>query len=136
MTKYEKDEVVIGYVTGIEKYGIFVNLDEYYNGLIHISEISPNFVRNVNDYVNIGETIKMRILSVDEKNHKVKLSIKNLNYKMRKRKRAKTGRLYFHGNCQITDTLGERSKSCRNLLVLVSNCIFRIGNDAYGQRFG
>ncbi len=89
MTKYEKDEVVIGYVTGIEKYGIFVNLDEYYNGLIHISEISPNFVRNVNDYVNIGETIKMRILSVDEKNHKVKLSIKNLNYKMRKRKRAK-----------------------------------------------
>ena len=81
MTKYEKDEVVIGYVTGIEKYGIFVNLDEYYNGLIHISEISPNFVRNVNDYVNIGETIKMRILSVDEKNHKVKLSIKNLNYK-------------------------------------------------------
>ena len=89
MTRYEKDEVVIGYVTGIEKYGIFVNLDEYYNGLIHISEISPNFVRNVNDYVNIGETIKMRILSVDEKNHKVKLSIKNLNYKMRKRKRAK-----------------------------------------------
>ena len=36
MTKYEKDKIVLGYVTGIEKYGIFVNLDEYYNGLIHI----------------------------------------------------------------------------------------------------
>ena len=89
MTKYEKDKIVTGYVTGIEKYGIFVNLDEYYSGLIHISEISPNFVRNVNDYVNIGETIKMKIVSVDDKNHQVKLSIKNLDYRIGKKKRTK-----------------------------------------------
>ena len=89
MAKYEKDKIVTGYVTGIEKYGIFVNLDEYYSGLIHISEISTNFVRNVNDYVNIGETIKMKIVAVDEKNHKVKLTIKNLDYRINKKKRAK-----------------------------------------------
>ena len=89
MAKYEKDKIVTGYVTGIEKYGIFVNLDEYYSGLIHISEISPNFVRNVNDYVNIGETIKMKIVAVDEKNHQVKLTIKNLDYRINKKKRAK-----------------------------------------------
>ena len=86
MAKYEKDKIVTGYVTGIEKYGIFVNLDEYYSGLIHISEISPNFVRNVNDYVNIGETIKMKIVAVDEKNHQVKLTIKNLDYRINKKK--------------------------------------------------
>lgn len=89
MTKYNKDNVVVGYVTGIEKYGIFVNLDEYYSGLIHISEISSNFVRDVNDYVNIGETIKMKILEVDEENHHVKLSIKNIDYRMEKKKRNK-----------------------------------------------
>lgn len=89
MTKYEKDKIVTGYVTGIEKYGIFVNLDEYYSGLIHISEISTGFVRNVSEYVNIGETIKMKVMSVNEKNHQVKLSIKNLDYRIGKKKRTK-----------------------------------------------
>lgn len=82
MTKYEKDKIVTGYVTGIERYGIFVSLDEYYNGLIHISEISPSFVKDVNDYVNIGETIKMRVVAIDEKKHQIKLSIKNVDYRM------------------------------------------------------
>ena len=89
MSKYDKDNIVVGYVTGIEKYGIFVNLDEYYSGLIHISEISSNFVRDVNDYVNIGETIKMRIVEVDEESHHVKLSIKDIDYRMEKKKRNK-----------------------------------------------
>ena len=44
MNQYKKGEIVTGCVTGIEKYGIFVSLDEYYSGLIHISEISDFFV--------------------------------------------------------------------------------------------
>ena len=87
MTKYEKDKIVTGYVTGIEKYGIFVNLDEYYSGLIHISEISSNFVNNINNYVNIGEIIKTKIVDVDEKNHQVKLSIKNVDYRISKKRK-------------------------------------------------
>ena len=55
MSKYEVGNIVTGNVTGIEKYGIFVSLDEYYSGLIHISEISDNFVRDINKFVNIGE---------------------------------------------------------------------------------
>ena len=39
MTRYKKGDVVTGVVTGIEKYGIFVGLDDYNSGLIHISEI-------------------------------------------------------------------------------------------------
>ena len=56
--KYAIGKIVTGKVTGIEKYGIFVNLDDYYSGLVHISEISDSFVRNIDDYVNIGEYIK------------------------------------------------------------------------------
>lgn len=81
MTKFEKNSIVTGCVTGIESYGIFVNLDDYYNGLIHISEISNDYVKNITDYANIGETIKMKVLEVDEKRHHVKLSIKNISYK-------------------------------------------------------
>lgn len=86
MFKYEKGKIVTGQVTGIEKYGIFVSLDEFYSGLIHISEISDGYVKNISDYVNIGETIKAKVVETDTDNYHVKLSIKNINYKIRKRK--------------------------------------------------
>lgn len=82
MSNYNKNDVVLGLVTGIENYGIFVSLDEYYTGLIHISEISDEYVRNINNYVNIGETIKVRILEVDDESCQLKLSIKNLDYRI------------------------------------------------------
>ena len=81
MKKIKKDSIIQGQVTGIEKYGIFVNIDSFYSGLIHISEISDGFVRDVNDYINIGETIFAKVLEVDEEHLKVKLSIKNIDYK-------------------------------------------------------
>ncbi len=86
MEKYYKDDVVEGLVTGTTEYGIFVSLDEYYSGLIHISEISDGFVKDVNNFVNIGETIKVRVLESDDDTFHVKLSIKNLNYRINRNK--------------------------------------------------
>ena len=82
MEKYYKDEIVEGLVTGIEEYGIFVSLDEYYSGLIHISEISDKYVNDIGNYVNIGETIRVRVLDSDDDSFHVKLSIKNLKYRL------------------------------------------------------
>lgn len=79
--EYKKGNYVIGCVTGIENYGIFVSLDEYYSGLIHISEISNSFVKDINSYVKVGDTIKARVVDVNEEDHHLKLSIKNVNYK-------------------------------------------------------
>ena len=89
MTKYKKGEIVTGCVTGIEKYGIFVGLDEYYSGLIHISEISNFFVKNVGDYVNVGETIKAKVIECDDDTFHIKLSIKDIDYRFTKKKRTK-----------------------------------------------
>ena len=86
---YKSNEIVTACVTGIENYGIFVRLDENYSGLIHISEISDSFVRNINDYVSIGETIKVKILEIDYKKSHVKLSIKNIDYRIDKKRRKK-----------------------------------------------
>ena len=87
MSKYEVGNVVTGNVTGIEKYGIFVSLDEYYSGLIHISEISDDFVRDVNDYVKYGDTIKAKIIEVDDDTFHVKLSIKDMDHKGKVKKK-------------------------------------------------
>lgn len=86
MAKYKVGKIVKGCVTGIEKYGIFVGLDDFYSGLIHISEISTGFVRNVSDYVTLGETIYVKILEIDEQAGRLKLSIKDIPYKIEKPK--------------------------------------------------
>ena len=79
--KYEKGKIVKGCVTGIENYGIFVNVDSHYSGLIHISEVSNGFVKDINDFVKEGEEIYCQVLEVDQENNHLKLSIKNINYK-------------------------------------------------------
>ena len=81
---YNKGEIVKGTVSGVEPYGIFVKFDDSYNGLIHISEISNRFVKSPNHYAEVGETIYTEIIDVDEKNHRLKLSIKNIKYKVGK----------------------------------------------------
>ena len=90
MTKYKKGDIVTGCVTGVEKYGIFVSLDDYNSGLIHISEISESFVRNPLDYVRVGETINAVVIEdEDEDSFQVKLSIKNLDYRFNKKRKQK-----------------------------------------------
>lgn len=74
----KKGEIVYGKITNILGYGAFVNVDEY-DGLIHISEISDNFVRNINDFIHTGQVVKLKVIDVDEENKKLKLSYKALN---------------------------------------------------------
>lgn len=86
MSKYKKDEIIKCKVTGVEKYGIFVKVDKECNGLIHISEVSYDFVRNINDYVKVGDSIYALIIDVDDNN--LKLSIKDIDYKNTGKKRS------------------------------------------------
>ncbi len=78
----KKGDIIKCTITGFKNYGIFVQINEEYNGLIHISEISESFVRNVADYGDYKEEIYARIIGINEKEKHLKLSIKNLNYKV------------------------------------------------------
>lgn len=89
MSKYEKGKIVKGVVSGIESYGVFVTFDEYYTGLIHISEISHEYVKNITDYVNISDIIYVEILEIDKEMNHLKLSIKNIQYKPQHTKKLK-----------------------------------------------
>jgi len=80
MKHYNVNQIIKCRVSGIEPYGIFVSVDKNFNGLIHISEVSNDFVRNVNDYVKVGEDIFCKIIAIDEKEHQMKLSIKDIDY--------------------------------------------------------
>ena len=106
MSKYNVGDIVTGCVTGIESYGVFVNLDEYYTGLIHISEISNLYVRYVSDYVEIGQQIKCKVIEKDEDTNHLKLSIKDIDYQIGK-KRLKKIKETEHGFETLKSKLDE-----------------------------
>ncbi len=68
-------DVVTGTVTGLQQYGVFVKVENY-DGLIHISELSDKFVRDVRDYLTVGDIIDLKVLEIDERIKKLKLSYK------------------------------------------------------------
>jgi len=84
MEKFAVGKIVTGCVTGVENYGIFVSLDDYYSGLVHISEISQKFVRDVHDFADVGETIRVKIIERDDKH--LKLSIKDIDYRINRKR--------------------------------------------------
>lgn len=74
----KKGDIVYGIITNIIGYGAFVEVDDY-TGLIHISEFSDNYVRNINDFVEVGERVKLKVIDVDDDKKRLKLSYKVLN---------------------------------------------------------
>ncbi len=82
MNSIKEGNIVKGQITGIVPYGIFVSLEDDYTGLVHISEVSDKFVKNLNKMFNIGDIINVKILELDEGKSHAKLSIKKINYKV------------------------------------------------------
>lgn len=76
--KYEAGDVRSGKVTGIQPYGAFIALDDTTQGLVHISEITYGFVKDIHEYLSVGELVQVKVLEVDETANKISLSIRAL----------------------------------------------------------
>ena len=76
----EVGSVVEGVVTGISNFGAFVELPEGKTGLIHISEVADVYVKDVHDFLNERDKVKVKVVSIDERG-KIGLSIKQLQEK-------------------------------------------------------
>lgn len=81
----EENEVIICTVKKILPNCVFASLDEYDNkeGLIHISEISPGRIRNINDFVREGKKIVCKVLRVDKIKNHTDLSLRRVNQAQR-----------------------------------------------------
>lgn len=73
----EVGAIVEGEVTGITNFGAFVQLPEGKVGLIHISEVSNVYVKDVHEFLKEHDKVKVKVLSIDERG-KIGLSIKQL----------------------------------------------------------
>ena len=68
-------DILDGVVTGITKFGAFVELPGGKTGLVHISEVADAYVKDVKDYLKDSDKVKVKVISIDEKG-KIGLSIK------------------------------------------------------------
>jgi len=75
---YKLNETVTGTVTKIAPYGAFVNFPNGQNGLVHISEISEKFVRNVDSVITVGQKLRVKIIDIDPTNNYLRLSLKQV----------------------------------------------------------
>jgi general stress protein 13 len=80
MNKVKKNDIIKATVTGVQKYGAFAQAGDY-DGLIHISEISYGYVKNVNDYLKVGDKIYAEVVEEPDPDNHIKLSIKDIDYK-------------------------------------------------------
>ncbi|WP_077307893.1 S1 domain-containing post-transcriptional regulator GSP13 [Terribacillus halophilus] len=74
--KFEQGQVLTGKVTGIQPYGAFVALDEQVQGLVHISEVTHGFVKDISEHLSVGDEVKVKILDINEDSGKYSLSIR------------------------------------------------------------
>ena len=75
---YKEGDIIEGIITSIKKYGAFLSFENGYIGLLHISEISTNFVNNIYSYFDVGDKITVTVKRIDEKTKFLNVSIKDL----------------------------------------------------------
>ena len=76
--KYKPGSVVTGKITNFTDFGIFVEIEESMEGLVHISEISQKRVKTSSELYAVGDTVSAVVKSIDPKSKKIRLSIKDL----------------------------------------------------------
>ena len=73
----EVGAILEGKVTSITKFGAFVELPENKTGMVHISEVSTGFVKEITDYLKENQIVKVKVIEIDQ-NGRINLSIKRL----------------------------------------------------------
>ncbi len=83
----EVGKKVEGKITGLAKFGAFIDLGNNKTGLVHISEVSDKFVEDINDELKVGEIVTVKILSIGD-DGKIALSMRDKEKEAQEKKEA------------------------------------------------
>ena len=70
--------VLTGTVRNVIDFGVFVDIGVHQDGLVHISQVCSRFIKHPSEVVAVGDIVKVLVLDVDEKKHRISLSIKQV----------------------------------------------------------
>ena len=99
--KYNVGDVVVGRVISIKAYGAFVTIPNDTTGLLHISEISHDYIKDVNSVLKVKDEIKVKIIAINKENNQIIFSMRALTKPRRKTKNRY--RYKHHENIMETD---------------------------------
>jgi small subunit ribosomal protein S1 len=74
----QEDDELVGTVTRLEPYGAFIDIDSDREGLVHISQVTHDYIKHPEEALTIGDTVNVKVLKVNRKKRQVDLSIKAL----------------------------------------------------------
>lgn len=78
MKDLKPDMELVGTVRNVIDFGAFVDIGVHQDGLVHISQICDRFIKHPSEVLKVGETVKVRVLSVDEKKGRISLTMKQI----------------------------------------------------------
>jgi len=109
--RYAQGTIIKGRVTSVTDFGVFLELEEGIEGLIHVSELSKEKVESPKDFATVGQDLEATVLQVDSVDRKIALSIKNLDVQKEK--------------AEVNEFLGAQKSATSNLGDLLQGAVGR-----------
>ncbi len=114
--KYAPGTIVKGKATSVTDFGVFLEIEEGIEGLIHVSELSQEKVESPKDVASVGDEFEAAVLNVDIVDRKIALSIKQLTQHKEK--------------AEVQEFLGAQKQATSNLGALLQGAMDRNGEDS------
>jgi small subunit ribosomal protein S1 len=114
--KYSPGTIVRGKATSVTDFGVFLEIEEGIEGLIHVSELSQEKVESPKDIANVGDEFEAAVLNVDTVDRKIALSVKQLNSHKEK--------------AEVQEFLGAQKQATSNLGALLQGAMDRNDEDS------
>ncbi|MDL2211366.1 S1 RNA-binding domain-containing protein [Erysipelotrichaceae bacterium OttesenSCG-928-M19] len=114
--KYNVGDIINGQVIAIKPYGAFIKINKDTVGLLHISEISHEYIKDVNSVLKVKDEVKVKIVSINRTNKHMIFSMKALERGGRRRTKNRS-RFKYHENIM------ETSKGFSELSAALDNWI-------------
>ncbi len=118
----EVGQVIEGKITSITNFGAFVALPGSKSGMIHISEVSDTFVKDINTFLKMGQEVRVKVCSIDEKG-RIALSLKQVGNNIPKKEQQRTD-----VQTPVTDVVVEKEDSSQSFEDMMSR-FMKTSND-------
>lgn len=113
--RYARGTIVKGKVTSVTDFGIFIELEEGIEGLIHVSELSKEKIDNPKDFAEVGTVLEAAVLQVDTIDRKIALSVKNIDEQKEK--------------AEVNEFMGAQKQATSSLGALLQGAMDRKADD-------
>lgn len=105
---YQVGDILIGKVSSVKPYALFLCFDNGTKGLLHISELSDAYIRDIEKYGSVGDEIKVKVLSIDQSNGFLRVSFKQVPEEERYSSHVNESRIYLDEQEKDFTALAEK----------------------------